>query len=202
MRQGCGGACILNMQQVIEKVSIRQASVLLKLNVDPENVATQSGHFCASCTYKLSEEDSEIFDGLPDLDFFIQDDVKMTLVYIAGYVSRNDEVLNENELLGHTAFYFHKYGRYTKFLDRGGLKLPSNRACQWVFFCFIMFHSVKNFVCRKSLTNVFWLVTEFYEFGMNEHHCITLSNIFLNKLCIKTTPRSGKEPAIKVLKLS
>ena len=68
-------------------------------------------------------------------------------------------------------------------------------------FCFIMFHSVKTFVCRKSLSNAFWL-TEFYEFGMTEHHCITLSNIFLNKLCIETTPRSGKKTVIKVLKFS
>ena len=99
----------MNILQIIETVSIRQASVLLKFNVDPENLATQSSHFCALCTYKLSEKDSEIFDGLPNLEIFIQDDVGMTLVYIAGYVSGNDEVLNKNELLGHTAFYFHKY---------------------------------------------------------------------------------------------
>ena len=71
-----------------------------------------------------------------------------------------------------------------------------------VFFCFIMFHSVKNFVCRKSLSNVCWLVAEFYEFDMDENHCITLINIFLNKLCIESTPRSRKEPAIKILELS
>ena len=56
--------------------------------------------------------------------------------------------------------------------------VPTDQACQWVFFCFVMFHSVKNFVCRKSLSNVFWLISEFFQFGMNEHHCIVLSNIF------------------------
>ena len=70
-----------------------------------------------------------------------------------------------------------------------------------MFFCFVMFHSVKNFVCRKSLSNLFWLITEFFQSGMNEHHCNVLSNIFLNKLRIGIALRSGKEVAVKVLKL-
>ena len=50
----------------------------------------------------------------------------MTLLYIARYDSRNDKVLNENELLGHTVFYFQKYSQYTQSLDRGGLTSPSD----------------------------------------------------------------------------
>ena len=53
----------LTVQQIIEKVSIKQASVLLKLNVDPNNLLIQPGHQCASCEYKLSQENAEIFDG-------------------------------------------------------------------------------------------------------------------------------------------
>jgi len=202
LRQGSGGAYFLAVQQILEKVSIKKASLLLKLNVDASSLSSQSGHHCMSCEYNMSEKDTEIFDGLTDLEYFIPEGVKMTLVYIAGFVTRYDEAPTENELLGHTKFYFEKYGKYTAALDRGMLKYPTDQACQWVFFCFVMFHSVKSCVCRKSLSNIFFLISEFYQFGMNERHCVVLSNVFLNRLCNESTPKSGKEPALKVLKLS
>ena len=52
----------------------------------------------------------------------------------AGYVTRNDEVLDENDLLNETMFYIEKYGEVLKELDRGGLKFPTDTACQWTFF--------------------------------------------------------------------
>ena len=203
LRQGCGGAYFLSVQQVIEKVQIRKTSVLLKSGFDTESLQTESSHVCSMCSYKLTEEASEVFDGLPELEFFISDNVKMSLVYIAGYVSRKDESLSENELLiGYTNFYYEKYGQLIKTLDRGKLKVPTDQACQWTFFCFVVFHAVKSEVCRKSLCNIFDLVSEFYEFNMNKKHCLILSNIFLRNLCIQETPKCGKEPALKILKLS
>ena len=202
LRQGSGGAYFLTVQQIVEKVRIKNASLLLKSGVDLDKLSVQSGHKCASCLYKLSEEDEEIFDGLPDLEEFIPIDVKMSLVHIAGYVTRNDAQLSEKDLLDHTTFYYQKFGRFTQFLDRGGLKIPTDRSCQWVFFCFALFHAVKRNACRKSLANFFELVSEFYGFAMTGQHCIVLSNIFLNQFCRKNTPRLGKEPALKLLKLS
>ena len=201
LRQGCGGTYFLTVQQILEKLSINQASLLLKLDVEIEEFSVHSGHQCSSCVYKFSE-DSEIFDGLADLEIFIPEDVKMSLVYIAGYVTRNDDAISEGELLGHTFLYYEKYGHYTKSLDRGGLKVPTDETCQWAFFCFTMFHAVKNHVCRNSLSKVFGHIAEFYDFNVTKCHCNILSNIFLNKLCIQTTSRSGKEPAVKILKLS
>ena len=130
LRQGCGGTYLLTVQQILEKLSINQASLLLKLDVEIEEFSVHSGHQCFSCVYKFSEEDSEIFDGLADLEIFIPEDVKMSLVYIAGYVTRNDNAISEGELLSHTFLYYEKYGHYTKSLDRGGLKVPTDETCQ------------------------------------------------------------------------
>jgi len=207
LRQGSGGAYFLTVQQIIEKVPVKQASLLLKCDENFETSPLHSGHQCKSCDYILSEEGTtEIFDGLPDLEPFIPGDAKMSLVYMAGYITRNDEALEEEDLLGHTKCYFEKYDQFTKTMDRGGLKVPTDQACQWTFFCFILFHTVKDEVCRKSLSNLFKLISEFYDFvlcrNMKECHCLVFSNILLNKLCRKITPRSSKEPALKVLKLS
>ena len=50
----------------------------------------------------LSEEGSEIFDNLSELEQSISLETKMSLVYTAGYVTRKDKELYENELLAHT----------------------------------------------------------------------------------------------------
>ena len=107
---------------------------MLKLDVEIEEFSVHSGHQCSSCVYKFSEEDSKIFDGLADLEIFIPDDVKMSLAYIAGYVIRNDDAISESELLRHTFLYYEKYGHYTKSLDRGGLKVPTDETRHWAFF--------------------------------------------------------------------
>ena len=125
----------------------------------------------------------------------------VALVYVAGYVTRKDGTLSEEHLLDLTTFYFQKYGDYTHSVDRGGLNVPSDNACQWTFFCYIMFNTVKEKVCRLSLTNVFMSVSDFYSFNMERDHGDILANILLKNYCLQETPRSGKEPALKVLNL-
>ena len=172
LREGCGGTYFINVQQIIEKLHIKQTSLLLSLNIDIDSFDVTSGHECASCTHVLCEEGSEIFDNLETLESSHSDATKMTLLYIAGYVVRNN--YDEEKLLEHTAFYYEKFGKYIKSLDRGGLKIPSDTTCQWVFFSFILFHTVKEKVCRKSLSRIFMLVSEFYFFDMAQKHCNTL----------------------------
>ena len=124
----------------------------------------------------------------------------MSLIYIAGYVCRNE--YNESNLFEQTILYYEKFGGYLNSKNRGGLKIPLDNVCQWVFFCFILFHSIKDKVCRQSLSDIFLLVSEFYFFEIKHTYCNTLANIFLNNYCAQITPRSNKEPALKVLKLS
>ena len=150
----------------------------------------------------MCEEASEVFDNLPELEESIPLEIKMSLLYIAGYVTRKDKELTGDELLGQTSFYYTKYGKFTDSLDRGGLNIPSDYASQWTFFCFIIFNSIKDKVCRKSLCNIFMLVAEFYSLNMVKRHGMVLANVFLKNYCVTVTPKSGKEPALKVLKLS
>ena len=109
------------------------------------------------CHYKLSEDCCKILDNLQDLEFSIADDVKKSLIHIAGYVKRNDKELTDYELLDQTTFYCQKYGQFSKFLDRGVLKIPTDNLCQWIFFCFVIFQVVKDHVCRKSLSSIFMI---------------------------------------------
>ena len=92
------------MQQIIEKVNIKGASLLLSLE-DLSDLKGLEGHRCDSCDFVLDEEGAEIFDNLAELENSINLDTKMNLVYIAGYVTRKDDVFSENDLLEETMFY-------------------------------------------------------------------------------------------------
>ena len=130
----------------------------------------------------------------------------MSLCHIAGYVTRHDAERSEVELLEITTFYHQKYGDFTDALDRGGLNIPSDTACQWTFFCYIMFNAVKKDVCRTSLSNLFMLTSQMHNFNMQRNHALILSNVFFKDKksvkSVKNTPRSTKETKQKVIKLS
>jgi len=200
LRQGSGGTYFLSVQQIIEKFNISKASLLLTYNINDS--ASYAGHSCQFCGFFLDESSAEVFDNLPTLEKSITVQSKMSLVYIAGYVSRNDDLPNEEELLTKTMFYFEKFGQYLKSVDRGGLKIPFDNTVQWVLFSFVLFISIKDKVCRTSLCNIFMLISEHYSFDMERHHGNILSNIFIKNYCKLSTPKSNKEPSLKILKLS
>ena len=106
--------------------------------------------------YTLSEEGSETFANLQNLESSLPDKTKMALVFIAGYVTQTDSQASENELLVNTSCYYEKYGEYTDSLDRGGLIGPSDNACQWAFFGFILFHTKKDHVLPQFAWRYFY----------------------------------------------
>ena len=154
--------------------------------------------------FTLREEGCKIFENLPALKDSIPVDNKNSLVYIAGHVTRKDDQMSENELLSVITFNHKMYGGYVDSMDRGSLKIPTDSACQWTFFCYTMFQYVSSKICRKSLSDIFTKISEFYNFDMTKEHSYTLSNILLKNFWSLNfeTPMTGKEPARKILKLS
>ena len=71
-----------------------------------------------------------------------------------------------------------------------------------VIFCFILFPTIKEKVCYKSLSNIFMLISEFHFFNMERNYASIFANIVLKNFCKHGTPRSEKEPSVKVLKLT
>ena len=63
----------------------------------------------------------------------------MSLVYIAGCVTWNDDPVSDD-----TQFYFNDFGSLLKTMDRGGLNIPTDSYCQWAIFCCLMFNSMKD----------------------------------------------------------
>lgn len=186
------------MQQIVEKTRINKAKLLLTLEGDMNR--EDPGHACEDWKFVIEshEKACETIDNLVILEDSVPKETKTALVYIAGYATRKDSYSDYEE----TAFYYEKCGQYTEALDRGGLKKPSDRACQWTIFCFIVFNVVKDSVCRNSFTKIALMISEMFSFEMEEKNARVLSNIFLKNYCTGTTPRSTKAPALKRVKLA
>ena len=86
LREAFGGTYFINVQQVLEKLSIHKTKLLLTLNVDVSSFNYLSGHSSANCKFLMGDNAIDVFDNLPKLEMSLPIDVKETLVYIAGYV--------------------------------------------------------------------------------------------------------------------
>ena len=201
VRQGSGGAILTTAQMAEEKLNIAKTKLLLKFDVDVQNLNSDIGHQCDKCGYLLDERAGNTFDSLEVLEDFISHENKMNLCHIAGYITRHDDI-SEEELFGATTFYHQKYGKYTDTLDRGGLNIPIDSTVQWVFFSHIMFNCVKDSVCRKSLINIMVMISDIHTFNIKRKHALRLSNIFFNNHSKKMKPQTGKEARLKVIKMN
>ena len=122
-RQGSGGTYFIAVQQVLEKMSIHKAKLLLHLKVDVASFDTLSGHLCENCKFVMDNNSIEVLDNLPTLEISLPIDVKETLVYIAGYMVRKDESKDG------AFIYFEKFGDFTEELSRGWLAKPNDTSC-------------------------------------------------------------------------
>ena len=109
LRQGSGGTYFISIQQVLEKVTIDRTKLLLKFEKSSDVLANLgSDHSCPKCKFLPSEGICNIIDNLPALYNSLTVDIKMSLVYIAGYIICEDENPDDN-------FYFYEvYGNFVK----------------------------------------------------------------------------------------
>ena len=56
LRQGSGGTYFITVQQIIEKLDIKKARLLLKLNVNPADFRIDPGHSCDRCLYQMDDK--------------------------------------------------------------------------------------------------------------------------------------------------
>ena len=77
------------------------------------------------------------FHNLSSLEDNLAKEVKMALVYIAGYVVRNDPVDD-------TKYYVEEFGKYTKELNRGGLTMPGDNIASGCFIPICYFTRSRN----------------------------------------------------------
>ena len=64
-----------------------------------EDLPDDVGHSCDRCGYRMDKELAEVFDNLQELENFLIVDTKGSLVHIAGYATRKDTELSEEEML-------------------------------------------------------------------------------------------------------
>ena len=102
-----------------------------------------SDHSCEKCNYFVKREAP--VDMFPELKQLLSKEVKMALLYIAGYVDRKSPTADD------THIYVDQYWAYLKELNRNSLTFPIDSVCQWVIYSYILFDEINRSICRKSL---------------------------------------------------
>ena len=72
----------------IEKIRIQRAKLCLQLGIDIEGSAA---HECENCKRKLTEQETEVFDALPELEDKLHKDTMLSIIHIAGIVERKSK---------------------------------------------------------------------------------------------------------------
>lgn len=196
LRQGSGGTYFISAQSVIEKVRIHRAKLATRLHLEFDE--EEEGHKCNICDRPLTTEECDVVDQLEEIEKALDEQVIMGLLYVSGYIQRKcgyDDPFD-------TKYYYDTYGDFIDSMNRGGLLIPFDGLVQWSLFCFIVFSSFTDDVCRNVMVNAFMHVGTKYNFYVEKKHCRTLSNILLKNFSILNTPGSSKETKLKVLKLS
>ena len=98
----------------------------------------------------------------------------MTLIYIVGYVRRNNGEIHD------IYFYYEIYGNYLMDVNHAGLKIPGDTICQFTIYSYIIFHEVADLSGCSSFCNILILISEMYDFDINRNHGVILSNIIKN----------------------
>ena len=157
LRQGLGGTCFTSIQQVLEKVTIYHTKLLLKFEKSSDVLANLgSDHSCPKCKILPIEGISNVIDSSPALCDLLTVDIKMSLVYIVGYIIREDE--NPDD----TFYFYEAYGNFVKDINRGGLTIPGDKVCKWATYYYILFYEVYNDTYRSSLCNLLMKLSKFF----------------------------------------
>ena len=196
LRQGYGRTYFVTVMGVMEKVAINTAKLFLKFNDREDLSEFASVHECSKCSFVPSEDFWKILENIDCIEDILTKDSVMGLIYVAGYVTRKHCSAEED-----STFYFEKYGDFLRSINNGGLKVPGDMFCQWTIQSYIVFQKHANDVCRNSLVKLLMSLAERSSFFVTEQHARVLSNVLLKNYCALYTPRSGKEPKQKLLKL-
>ena len=199
--QGCGGTYFITVQQIMEKMAIQKTKICLRFDdgsvLNTTGNHGQSVHACDKCSFTMTENICTIFGNLPEFEMHLPMETTMTLVHIAGYVTRHEDHSSED-----TCMHYEQYGHFLSDMNRSSLKIPHDSVCEWVMYKYVMFHDVVEVTCRKSLCKILVDISEYYNLKIEQSHAAIFANILFKNYCHLYSPKSKKEPKQKWLKLS
>ena len=67
----------------------------MKLDKDVRDSDLDHDHACCKCWYELSDAALETLETVYELEQSVSDEIKMSLIHIAAYVTRRDECSDE-----------------------------------------------------------------------------------------------------------
>ena len=112
----------------MQKVEVKKKKLCLNIGIE-----VSYSHLCDKCNYVMQDDTLlRVFHSLPTIESNLSKEIKMSLVYIAAYVSREDPPVED------TSFCFDQFEEYFREINHGGLTLPGDNICHWIFYSSII----------------------------------------------------------------
>ena len=201
-RQGCGGAYMLTVRNVIEKHRIDRARFIGTLcdTAMLRRLHIGDSHSCNACS-------STNFDFISILSLLASDihsETKQVLVYVAGYVSASLKDCYEDSTDEYAA-----HNSYFDELNRGGLTVPPDCIVTFLYYMYVSyFHlctSANQAPCFRVLSSAGRLLNDYYDLLDREdasHCCCVICNILMNNACMSKDSSAIGETCRKLAKFS
>lgn len=121
--------------------------------------------------------------------------------YVSGCITRKDDGSTKDALVNDTNFFYQKYGRFVKSLERDQLNITLDSSAQGEYFAILFSIFWREKIQKVIPEYVYVCIRKLWFQNVKKVWYFTLSKIFLKIYCLYTSPKSGKEPILKVLKL-
>ena len=93
----------------MQKVDIKKTKLCLNIGVIANYLEDSSSHLCDKCNYVMQDDTLlNVFHNLPVMKSNLSKKIKMSLVCIASYVSREDPPVQD------TSFCFDQFGEFQR----------------------------------------------------------------------------------------
>ena len=126
-----------------------KAQLMLK-NCKDIDTSSTAHHTCDLCSRALSDEECLLLDDIQEYVSLIQQEEKLVLFYLGGYIASKHPSLCGDK----TDPHFDEVKSYVDVLDRDGLHYPSAGLFELILLAFVFFTKSPNKLCRNRLVDL------------------------------------------------
>ena len=202
-RMSAGGNYYITTKDIFMTHNLDRARTILNSCEDIDLTLSNNSHLCELCKQGLSDVETLIIDDLLESKNLIEEidnDTKLSLFYIGGYIAYKHE-----ELRGEARQFDENITSYLETLNRGSLHYPTPGLFDILLITYLFITRSNTPMCRNRLLEILEVVPDF--FGLDLHFDVIpmrrVANIFLKRFCLQSNSGpSDNELERKLYKLA
>ncbi|GFO39904.1 group XV phospholipase a2 [Plakobranchus ocellatus] len=187
----------LSVEDVLNTHAIDRTQFMLQQTHDDLDYK-QSLHSCSLCHKKLTEAELILLDDLSQEAFNTSPDEKLSLYYIAGYISSKHREMASNEPANIPE------SMYVQTLNRGGLQFPCTDLFNLSLLAYVFFIKTPERLCRNRFIKILEDFPQLFHLKLNiqKSALARIANILMKRFANYHATTNEGQDRRKIAKLS